>query len=101
MQHSFAWAKRPMLHRVPTDLSPDLPVSIIYGSRSWVYRLDISVMDQFSEARPEGSYVGTYLVEEASHHVHADKPTQFNDCVRDILKIVDFGADLDSQPQQI
>ena len=45
----------------------------------------------------ELSYVGTYLVEEASHHVHADKPAQFNDCVRDILKIVDFGLDSPSR----
>ena len=94
MQHRFAWAKRPMLHRITADLNPNLPVSIIYGSRSWVYRLDTSVMEQFSEARPEDSYVGTYLVDEATHHVHADKPEQFNETVREILEIVDSSADI-------
>ena len=94
MQHRFAWAKRPMLHRIGTDLNPDLPVSIIYGTRSWVYSLDKSVMEQFSGARPEGSYVGTYLVDDATHHVHAHKPEEFNETVREILEIVDSSADL-------
>jgi pimeloyl-ACP methyl ester carboxylesterase len=94
MQHRFAWAKRPMLHRIGTDLNPDLPVSIIYGTRSWVYSLDKSVMEQFSGARPEGSYVGTYLVDDATHHVHAHKPEEFNETIREILEIVDSSADL-------
>ncbi|CAI8016211.1 (Lyso)-N-acylphosphatidylethanolamine lipase [Geodia barretti] len=94
MQHRFAWAKRPMLHRIGTDLNPDLPVSIIYGARSWVYSLDKSVMELFSGARPEGSYVGTYLVDDATHHVHAHKPEEFNETVREILEIVDSSADM-------
>jgi pimeloyl-ACP methyl ester carboxylesterase len=94
MQHRFAWAKRPMIQRVPTDLNSDLPVSIIYGSRSWVYGLNPSVMEEFSEARSEDAYVGAYLMEGATHHVHAHKPEQFNACVRQILDIVDSSADL-------
>ena len=81
MQHYFAWAKRPMLQRVATDLHPDLPVSVMYGARSWVYRLNTSVMQLLQEARSD-SYVASYLVEGASHHVHADKPDQFNATVR-------------------
>ena len=92
MQHYFAWAKRPMLQRVATELHPDLPVSVMYGARSWVYRLNTSVMQQFQEARSE-SYVASYLVEGASHHIHADKPEQFNARVRDILKAVDVDED--------
>ena len=92
MQNLYAWAKQPMIPRIQSDLDSEIPVSLIFGGNSWNYTMNPSVMDQFSEARPEGSYVGTYLVEEASHHVHADKPAQFNDCVRDILKIVDFGG---------
>ena len=94
MQHNFGWAKRPMLHRVPTDLDPDLPVSIIYGERSWVYRLNRSVLELFCEARPADSYVATYLIEDASHHVHADRPEQFNAKVKEILTVVDCSADL-------
>ena len=97
MQHNFNWAKRPMLNRLSTDLHPDLPVSIIYGSRSWVYGQNRSVMQLFSEARPAHSYIATYLVEDATHHVHADKPEQFNTKVMDILNIVDSSADLQHQ----
>ena len=95
MQQNFAWAKKPMLHRIATELNPDLPVSIIYGGRSWVYRLNQSVMQLFQEVRPN-SYVATYLIEEASHHVHADKPEAFNSTVKSILAIVDSNADLDT-----
>ena len=54
-------------------------------------------MDQFTAARPDTSYVGTYLIREATHHIHADKPDQFIDCVREILQVVDSGADLGQQ----
>lgn len=94
MQHRFAWAKRPMLHRIPAELNSELPVSIIYGSKSWVYGLDTSVMDQFREKRSEKSYVGVYLVDGATHHVHADKPHEFNETVQRILHIVDSSSDL-------
>ena len=93
MQRNFAWAQRPMLQRIPTDLDPDLPVSIIYGSNSWAYRVNNSVMELFRQARPE-SYVATHLIENASHHVHADKPEDFNAVVKNILRVVDSGADL-------
>ena len=96
MQHYFGWAKRPMLHRIPADLNPDLPVSIIYGSRSWMYRLNTSVMQLFQETRSD-SYVATHLIEEATHHVHADKPEQFNATVRSILQVVDSNADLNER----
>ena len=50
-------------------------------------------MEQFSEARPDASHVGLYLIE-ATHHIHADNPAQFNDCVREILQVVDSGVDV-------
>ena len=100
MQHNFGWAKKPMLHRIASDLNPDLPVSIIYGSRSWVYRLNTDVLQLFAEARCEGSYVATYIIDDASHHVHADKPEEFNAQVRDILKIVDTSQDMAHTLQQ-
>lgn len=93
MQYSFAWARRPMLQRISTDLTPHLPVSIIYGSRSWVYHLKHSVMEQFQQTRPN-SYVASYLIADATHHVHADKPRAFNTTVKNILAIVDSNRDL-------
>ena len=83
-----------MVPRVSDKLDSDLPVSLIFGASSWNYTMDKSVMEQFSGARPEGSYVGTYLVDDANHHVHAHKPEEFNETVREILEIVDSSADL-------
>lgn len=94
MQHNFGWAKRPMLNRISTDLNSDLPVSLMYGGRSWVYHLNTDVMALFTDARSQQSYVATYLFDDASHHVHADKPQLFNDRVKDILKIVDNCKDI-------
>jgi hypothetical protein len=34
---SFGWAKYPMLHRIPA-LRSDIPLTFIYGARSWVDR---------------------------------------------------------------
>lgn len=35
MSHYFAWAKRPMVSRIH-ELRMDVPVTMIYGSKSWV-----------------------------------------------------------------
>ena len=93
LQNLYAWAKRPMIPRLGSELHPDLPVSIMFGARSWVYALDTSVMDQFIKARPEASHVGLFLME-ATHLIHADNPDQYNDCVREILQVVDSGVDV-------
>ena len=37
MMASFGWAKFPMLHRIPA-LNPDIPITFIYGARSWIDR---------------------------------------------------------------
>lgn len=47
MAESLGWAKRPMLHRVHM-LPPTLPVTMLYGARSWV---DSSSGDQVVHIR--------------------------------------------------
>lgn len=35
MMQSFGWAKHPMIHRIK-DVRSDIPITFIYGSRSWI-----------------------------------------------------------------
>lgn len=46
MQH-FGWAKNPIVRRMD-KLSPDIPITLLYGSRSWV---DNSSWETLKQAR--------------------------------------------------
>lgn len=35
MMHGFGWAKNPVVKRMD-KLSDDMPITLLYGSRSWV-----------------------------------------------------------------
>lgn len=48
MRQSFAWAKNPMIHRFQI-LRNDIPVTILYGEKSWLRRVPEEV---FKEKRP-------------------------------------------------
>lgn len=50
--HGFGWAKNPIVKRMDT-LSPEIPITLIYGSRSWV---DNSAGELIKGSRPK-SYV--------------------------------------------
>ena len=78
-----------MLSRLPTELSPQLPVSLIYGARSW---MDSRSGDKLKELRPE-SYTEVYCVEGAGHHVHAEQPEEFNRIVNHIGSLADTHTD--------
>ncbi|XP_014365869.2 1-acylglycerol-3-phosphate O-acyltransferase ABHD5 isoform X2 [Papilio machaon] len=69
----FGWAKNPMVHRVGS-LSPRLPVTVLYGSRSWV---DNSTSQLLTEHRPN-SITYVQVINGAGHHVYVDKPDLFN-----------------------
>uniref|UniRef100_A0A4W4H4N3 Abhydrolase domain containing 4, N-acyl phospholipase B n=1 Tax=Electrophorus electricus TaxID=8005 RepID=A0A4W4H4N3_ELEEL len=73
MSEFLGWAKRPMVQRVNL-LAPSMPVTMLYGARSWV---DSST----------GNHVA--LIDEASHHVYADQPEEFNHVVVNICNTVD------------
>ncbi|KAM6948409.1 (Lyso)-N-acylphosphatidylethanolamine lipase [Aplochiton taeniatus] len=80
----LGWAKRPMLARV-NQLPPSMPVTMLYGARSWV---DSSSGDQVAQIRgPEHTKV--VLVQHASHHVYADQPEEFNNLVQNVCNSVD------------
>ncbi|XP_037294955.1 1-acylglycerol-3-phosphate O-acyltransferase ABHD5 [Manduca sexta] len=69
----FGWAKNPMVKRID-QLDPALPITVLYGSRSWV---DNSTGQVLSENRPNSK---TYVqsINGAGHHVYLDKPDLFN-----------------------
>lgn len=83
MAASLGWAKNPMLERV-NQLSPSIPVTMLYGAQSWV---DSSSGDRVAEIRGQ-AHTRVLLVNQASHHVYADQPEQFNKVVENICKTV-------------
>uniref|UniRef100_A0A3Q3WND2 (Lyso)-N-acylphosphatidylethanolamine lipase n=1 Tax=Mola mola TaxID=94237 RepID=A0A3Q3WND2_MOLML len=81
MSESLGWAKRPMLQRVHL-LPPSMPLTMLYGAQSWV---DSSSGDRVVEIR---NHVRTRLINNASHHVYADQPEEFNRVVESICNTV-------------
>ncbi|XP_059478808.1 (Lyso)-N-acylphosphatidylethanolamine lipase isoform X2 [Neocloeon triangulifer] len=82
MMTGFGWAKRPMLNRIQ-HLREDVPMSILYGSRSWV---DNAAGEIIRSKRPEGSYLNVQIISGAGHHVYADRCEIFN---RIVIETVD------------
>ena len=95
MQIPIGWAKRPMIKRVGSDLDPSIPLTLIYGVRSW---LDSSTGEKVRELRPQ-SYVHVHYVRRAGHHVHADQPEAFNSVVQEVCCLVDRNEDIEHSPQ--
>ncbi|TNN74463.1 Protein ABHD4 [Liparis tanakae] len=83
MVESLAWAKRPMLQRVH-QLPPSMPITMVYGARSWV---DSSSGDTVVRIRNEAP-TEVILIDDASHHVYADQPEEFNRVVEKICDSV-------------
>ncbi|XP_068620074.1 1-acylglycerol-3-phosphate O-acyltransferase ABHD5 isoform X2 [Battus philenor] len=84
LMHGFGWAKNPMVHRVG-QLSPALPVTVLYGSRSWV---DNSTSQLLTEHRPN-SLTYVQVINGAGHHVYLDKPDLFNKFVLEACERAD------------
>jgi len=83
MSESLGWAKRPMLQRV--HLLPDsMPLTMLYGAQSWV---DSSSGYKVLQIRSQ-VHTKVLLINEASHHVYADQPEEFNKVVENICHSV-------------
>lgn len=89
MQFQYGWAQRPMLPRVISDLDASVPISLIYGKKSW---MDSSTGERIREERTE-SYVNIYIISKAGHHIHAEQPAEFNRVVNSICSVVDCNRD--------
>lgn len=90
LTEGLGYAKRPMLQRVD-QLAPQVPITVIYGSRSWV---DNSSGDKIKEARGSTSYVQVKSVTAAGHHVYADRADVFNKMVNDACALSDARQDV-------
>ncbi|XP_072524452.1 (Lyso)-N-acylphosphatidylethanolamine lipase isoform X2 [Salminus brasiliensis] len=84
LYESLGWAKRPMLQRVHL-LPPSTPVTMLYGARSW---MDSSSGKCVAQIRGQNS-TRVVLIDDASHHVYADQPEEFNRVVENICNTVD------------
>lgn len=93
MMSGFGWAKNPMLNRIDA-LHEDIPMTILYGSRSWV---DHTSGDIIREKRSK-SYVNVEVISGAGHHVYADKSEEFNSYVNDACQTIDGGRNLKALP---
>ena len=80
----IAWAKRPMLERLDV-LDRKIPITMMYGTRTW---FDIGTGEKIYAMRPD-SYVDVHYFKNASHHIHADTPSIFNDIVNDVCDLAD------------
>jgi len=83
MMSSFGWAKYPMSNRI-ASLNKDVPLTMIYGSRSWVDHCPGTMIQQIRG----DSYVNVQIIQGAGHHVYADKKDNFNQLV---LKACEMG----------
>ncbi|KAK8789094.1 hypothetical protein V5799_021130 [Amblyomma americanum] len=84
MMTQYGWARHPMISRIG-ELHQGVPMTFIYGSRSWV---DKQPGIRVQRLRPE-SEVDVEIIDGAGHHIFADKPDQFNEIVMKICR----GAD--------
>ncbi|XP_020299499.1 protein ABHD4 isoform X2 [Pseudomyrmex gracilis] len=84
MMHGFGWAKNPIVKRMD-KLSNEIPITLLYGSRSWV---DNSAGETIRQSR-SSSYVNVQVISGAGHHVYADKSDIFNKYVLEACALSD------------
>ncbi|GBP35576.1 hypothetical protein EVAR_17438_1 [Eumeta japonica] len=95
LMEKFGWARNPMERRVGS-LDPKLPVTVLYGSRSWV---DCSTADMLRAQRPPGAPTFVQVINGAGHHIYVDKPELFNKYVMEACARVDNVAEQQSNKE--
>ncbi|PAA84892.1 hypothetical protein BOX15_Mlig033869g1 [Macrostomum lignano] len=84
----LGFAKRPLYPRLP-QLEPRLPVSLIFGGRSWLFRYGRpadapDLADEFRERLgPRRGPVTVRCMRSCNHHLYAEDFNQFNKLVQD------------------
>uniref|UniRef100_A0A672KG82 Abhydrolase domain containing 4 n=1 Tax=Sinocyclocheilus grahami TaxID=75366 RepID=A0A672KG82_SINGR len=86
MSESIGWAKRPMVQRVHL-LPPSIPTSVTVRNYC-VCNAGHSLNSLVGNIKNDSSF-SLQLIEDASHHVYADQPEEFNRVVESICNTVD------------
>ncbi|XP_043249362.1 (Lyso)-N-acylphosphatidylethanolamine lipase isoform X2 [Colletes gigas] len=84
MMQGFGWAKNPIVRRMD-KMSSKIPITLLYGSRSWV---DNSSWETLKQAK-SSSYINVQAITGAGHHVYADKSEIFNKYVLEACNLSD------------
>jgi len=92
LNSGLGWAKNPLVSRID-QLSEDTPITIMYGSRSW---MDSSAGQLLLDKRPESSYTAIKTIMGAGHHIYADKSDIFNETVNNICEFADECVEADN-----
>lgn len=79
------WAKHPMGERVLSDMSSDIPLTFLYGEKSW---MDNKYGKIIKEARPNSCYTEIVIIPFAGHHIYSDNALDFNLSVNEACKIL-------------
>ncbi|XP_058455965.1 (Lyso)-N-acylphosphatidylethanolamine lipase [Malaya genurostris] len=84
MMQGLGWAKNPMIRRI-TQLKNNVPITFLYGSRSWVYNNAADTIRQLQQH----DYIKMHSIENAGHHVYADDAGTFNRLVNEACALCD------------
>ncbi|XP_065676573.1 1-acylglycerol-3-phosphate O-acyltransferase ABHD5 isoform X2 [Hydra vulgaris] len=71
---SIGFANRPLNQRIHA-MSPQVPITILYGSNSWIIQF---YNFNFVRSILKDSYIKIYEIKDASHHLYADQVDEFN-----------------------
>ncbi|CAD5117875.1 unnamed protein product [Dimorphilus gyrociliatus] len=83
MTMSFGWAKNPMLSRIH-KLSEKVPMTMIYGSRSWISDSSGWEAKRRRQEENENCFVDVHIIKNAGHHVYANQSEEFNNLINKI-----------------
>lgn len=74
----YGWPKNPLIHRL-LDLDPSVPLTFIYGARSWIDKSP----GEFLKECMSPNRVTVNIIENSGHHVYADKYMEFNELIKE------------------
>lgn len=78
------WPRYPIGQRMKEGLSDDIPVTFLYGAKTWVSNQCANIIKEHRQS----SYTYLKIVENAGHHIYTDNAPEFNKSILDACKIL-------------